>query len=106
MLTQDELNFVDYWEKNRDKEKTLSYQLKSGIVPGIIFMILTLMVVFSGWYTRAEMVMNNTGSVITIIIALLIIVFAYAVFNKRQQWDSKQQQYLEIKAKERKMKNI
>ncbi len=106
MLTKEELTFIEYWEENRDKEKQLSYQIKSGIVPGIIFMALTLAVVFSGWYTRAEMVMNNTGSIITILIALIIIVFVYAIFTKQQQWDQKEQQYLEIKAKEKKLKNI
>lgn len=107
MLTKEELTFMDYWEKNRDKEKELSYQLKSGILPGILFTLFILVVTFSGWYMRADMVMNNTGSIITIVIALLIIVFVYAVFSKRQQWDMKQQQYLELKAKQRKMqKNI
>ena len=107
MLTKEELSFMVYWEKNREKERELSHQLKSGILPGILFTLLILAITFSGWYTRAEMVMNNTGSIITIVIALLIIVFVYAVFSKRQQWDMKQQQYLELKAKQRKMqKNI
>lgn len=104
MLSKDEQAFINYWEENREKESQLPYQLKSGLVPGIIFMSITLVVIFSGWYTRAEMVMNNTGSIIIILIALLVIVLVYAVFTKRQQWDLKEQQYLELKAKEKRSK--
>ena len=103
MLTKEENDFVDYWEKIRQQERSLSHQLKSGLYVGLIFCSAVLVMVFSGWYKRADMMVNSNGSyILVIILALVVISVVFAVFYKRQQWDRKEQQYNELMAKKRK----
>lgn len=107
MLTKEETDFMQYWEKNRLKEQSVWHQLKSGIYAGILFAIAILAMVFSGWYKRADMTMNSgSGNILSIIIALLVICVVYAIFHKRQQWDRKEQQYTELMIKKKKAESF
>ena len=102
MLTKDELEFINYWSVNREQQRSLKYQLRSGMPLGILFIITVLIIVLSGWYKRAAMILNGSSYIITIMIALLIVAVGFAVFYKRAQWDRKEQYYLELAAKKKK----
>ena len=101
MLTEREKQFLRYWEDNRLREKKTYKQLLVGIPIGLIFALSIMMSVFSGslWYKRADMVANTTNPLVLIVAVILIAAFM-AIFYKRHQWEMKEQQYLEIKAKE------
>ena len=94
--------FVEYWEARRLKEKSLVYQVLTGLPIGLLFGIPIILVLFSGrfWYKRADMVANSESSTIILMIAILLIALFVAVIYKRHQWEMKEQQYLEIKARE------
>ena len=94
--------FVEYWEARRLKEKSLLYQVLTGLPIGLLFGIQIILVLFSGrfWYKRADMVANSESSTIILMIAILLIALFVAVIYKRHQWEMKEQQYLEIKARE------
>ena len=94
--------FVEYWEARRLKEKSLLYQVLTGLPIGLLFCIPIILVLFSGrfWYKRADMVANSESSTIILMIAILLIALFVAVIYKRHQWEMKEQQYLEIKARE------
>jgi hypothetical protein len=94
--------FVEYWEARRLKEKSLLYQVLTGLPIGLLFGIPIILVLFSGrfWYKRADMVANSESSTIILMIAILLIALFVAVIYKRHQWEMKEQQYLEIKARE------
>ena len=101
MLTEDELLFVDYWEKNRVKESKLFYQVLRGIPLGLLFSLPVLLMLFSGrfWYKRADIQMQTRLSPAILVIAIFLITLFFAVFYRRFQWDRKEQQYKELKAK-------
>lgn len=101
MLTDREKEFVRYWEANRLREKKSYKQLLLGIPIGLIFALTILLSVFSGklWYKRADMVANSMSPGILILAVLLIAAFM-GLFYKRHQWEMREQQYLELKAKE------
>ena len=84
------------------KEKSLVYQVLTGLPIGLLFGIPIILVLFSGrfWYKRADMVANSESSTIILMIAILLIALFVAVIYKRHQWEMKEQQYLEIKARE------
>ena len=84
------------------KEKSLLYQVLTGLPIGLLFGIPIILVLFSGrfWYKRADMVANSESSTIILMIAILLIALFVAVIYKRHQWEMKEQQYLEIKARE------
>jgi hypothetical protein len=101
MLTERERAFLRYWEANRLQEKKTYKQLLIGLPIGLLFAIPVLLAVFSGklWYKRADMVANTTNPAVLVIAIVAIAVFM-AIFYKRHQWDMREQQYRELKARE------
>lgn len=102
MLTESERRFLQYWEANRLREKKVNKQLLLGLPIGLLFAIPVLIMLFSGkfWYQRANMEANSQSSPLILMIAVICIAVFMAVFYKRHQWDMKEQQYLELKARE------
>jgi hypothetical protein len=108
MLTETERQFLRYWEANRLREKKLNKQLLLGLPIGLLFAVPVLLLLFSGkfWYERANMQANSQSSPVILMIAIICIAVFVAVFYKRHQWEMKEQQYLELKAKEEEEANI
>lgn len=102
MLDQREKLFVDYWEVNRGKESSLLYQVLTGLPIGLLFALPIILLLFSGryWYKRADVVANSQMSSFVLIVAVVLIAGFVAVLYKRHQWERKEQQYHELKAKE------
>src|SRR4029079_11383319 len=100
MLSEEEKNFVEYWEINRLRRKKLIRQLALGLPLGVGFVILIFFNFFSGWYKRAGMIINADTSLfpVLLIAAILIIVFV-SVFSARHRWDMYEQRYKELKSK-------
>jgi hypothetical protein len=101
MLSQDEKNFMEYWEKNRDKQKRVVRQFLLGIPAGLLFVIPIVINFSSGWYKRAGMMTNtsdfNPG---VLIVALLLITGFIAIFSRRHRWEQNEQAYKELRARE------
>ena len=101
MLTQQEKDFIIYWEQNRQKQKKTFRQLLVGVPIGFLFAIPILINFFSGWYKRADMVANtNDFNPLVLIIALLLIIAFVAIFSKHHQWEMREQRYRELIAKQ------
>jgi membrane protein YdbS with pleckstrin-like domain len=106
MLTERERKFIEYWEANRLREKKLNKQLLLGLPIGLLFAVPVLILLFSGkfWYQRASMEANSQSSPVVLMIAIIAIAVFVGIFYKRHQWEMKEQQYLEFKAKEQEEK--
>jgi peptidoglycan/LPS O-acetylase OafA/YrhL len=102
MLNEQEKMFVAYWEANRLKEKKIMKQLLIGLPVGALFGLPIIFMLISGkfWYKRADMEAASHLNPFVLIIAVVLIIAFVAIFYKRHQWDMKEQQYLEIKARE------
>ena len=101
MLTNDEKLFVEYWEKNRDKEKMTTTQLARGLPRGLIFACpMLLVVIFHGWYKN--MIFISDSQIILITVAVFLIAVFFGVFRMRFNWENNEQQYNELKFKEKK----
>ena len=100
MLSEEEKNFVEYWENNRLRRKKFLRQLALGLPLGVGFVVLIFINFFSGWYKRAGMELNTDASLfpVLLIAAMLIVVFV-AVFSARHKWDMNEQRYKELIAK-------
>ncbi|MBS1748323.1 MAG: hypothetical protein JST63_00295 [Bacteroidetes bacterium] len=96
MLTDEERAFLDYWKQNRTKELKTWRQLLIGLPLGLIFSLPILINLFSGWYTRANMVARTQSSPTVLIVAILAIACFYAIFNKKIRWDRNEQRYKEL----------
>lgn len=102
MLNEREQQFIQYWEANRLREKQWQHQLLTGIPIGLLFAVPVLAIVFTGklWYKRADMAMNAMVSPYILVVAVFVITVFVSIFYKRHQWDMKEQQYLQLKARE------
>ncbi|MFN8265341.1 MAG: hypothetical protein U0T11_04690 [Chitinophagaceae bacterium] len=96
MISQENLEFVEWWEKNRDRERNWMNQLTIGLPLGLVFGLPVLLsVMFRGWYKRMPYI---SGSQFTLILmACLGIAVFYAVFRMRFKWEMNEQRYLELK---------
>jgi hypothetical protein len=101
MLSKEEKDFMEYWERNRNRQKKVYKQLLLGIPIGLLFTIPIVISLVSGWDKRAVMVANtsdfNPG---VLLAALLLIVGFTAIFSRRVKWDEHEQKYQELKAKQ------
>lgn len=103
MLDEREKLFVEYWERNREKERGIVYQVLTGLPIGLLFSLPIIFLLFSSryWYKRADMVANSEMSPVVLVMAVVLIAGFVAVLYKRHQWERKEQQYRELKLKEK-----
>src|SRR5437763_16337632 len=101
MITEQEKLFMEYWEKNRSREKKIFYQLLIGLPVGLVFALPILVsVIFDDWYKQMTFI---SGSQITVIlIAVLGIAVFFALFRMKFKWEQNEQLYKELKYKEEK----
>jgi hypothetical protein len=102
-ISEEERKFLVYWEQQRLKDKRLTNQLMFGLPIGILFSIPILINFFMGkfWYKRADAVGVSQFSPTVLVIAVLLITVFVALLNRRFRWERLEQQYLELKAKEK-----
>ena len=100
MLSQQEKDFLRYWEKNRLNKKRFLRQFSIGLPIGVLFIALIFINLLSGWYKKAEMQLRSNSSLILIvIIALVITVVFVAIFSSSHKWEQNEQRYQELKRK-------
>ncbi|WP_290793336.1 hypothetical protein [Flavihumibacter sp. UBA7668] len=104
MLSQEEKDFLVYWEQNRDRQKKTFRQWLIGLPIGLLLGVPIFINYATGWYKRAGMVAGSQFNPIVLIIALLAIVTFMAIFYKQYQWDQYEQRYWELKKGETKEK--
>ncbi|RXK57698.1 hypothetical protein ESA94_19425 [Lacibacter luteus] len=99
MLSQEDKEFLTWWEANNKREKKLITQLSVGLPLGLAFGFpILLSVLFRGWYKNMPYV---SGSQLTVIlIAVLLIIVFYAIFRMRFKWELNEQRYNELKEKQ------
>lgn len=104
MLTDEEIQFIEYWDKNRDKESKFMYQLAYGLPRGLIFALPVLLaVIFHDWYKN--MIPISKSQLVIISIAVLGIALFYTIFRMKFIWENNEQLYKELKFKEKKGAN-
>ena len=100
MLTDDEKLFLEYWEKNRDKEKHFMRQLAGGLPMGLVFALPVLLaVIYHNWYKAMTYISGS--QIIVIIIGVLGVAVFFAIFRMKFKWENNEQLYKELKFKEK-----
>ena len=101
LYTDDEKKFIEYWEQNRERQASLSYQLLFGLPFGFLFSIPILINFILGrfWYKRADAVGMSQFNPIVLVLAILIISVFIALLNRKFRWEKLEQQYLELQAR-------
>lgn len=99
MLSEKEKAFIQYWEENRLKEKSIFRQFFPGLPIGLCLGAAILLVLESGWYERANMVAQAQSSPVILFIAIAGIVAFTGFFYKKFKWEMNEQAYKELKIK-------
>jgi MFS superfamily sulfate permease-like transporter len=103
MLSEKDKDFMIYWEKVRDEQRTFSVKLLSGLPMAALFTVPILLFItaiylfFPEWYTRVSA--RLPGAVPTIVIAVIISMLFFAFFRMQYKWEMNEQHYLELKSK-------
>ncbi|MEI6947715.1 hypothetical protein V9K67_11020 [Paraflavisolibacter sp. H34] len=101
MLTQQEQDFIRYWEANRLNKKRFLRQFSLGFPLGVGIVLVILVNLLSGWYKKADMVLQTHSSVIIVVlIAGVGIATFVTIFSSRHKWEQNEQRYHELKARE------
>lgn len=98
LYTEDERKFIEYWEKNRDYQSTLRYQLLFGLPIGLLFSLPILINFLLGrfWYKRADAVGLSQFNPVVLVLAILGISIFIAILNRKFRWEKLERQYLEL----------
>lgn len=100
----DDDQFAAYWQKNSSREKSSSRAFMFGLSSGFAIGVAVLIVLYSGWYTRATMEANSKLSAIVLLLAILIISVFIALMYRRFKWEMQEQRFMEIMARKNKKK--
>jgi hypothetical protein len=103
MLSEREEKFIAYWSVNRENEKKSFRQFLKGLSTGIIIGVAIIILLSIGWYERANMEANVWLSPTVTIVAVISIAVFMAYFYRNYQWEQKEQQYLELLAKKKRI---
>jgi hypothetical protein len=98
MLRDENEVFLDFWTNNREKEKNSTRPFLVGLSAGFAIGIGVILVLESGWYTRANMVANSRLSSLVLLLAILILSFFMAFFYRKFRWEMQEQRYRELLA--------
>ena len=103
MLSEKDKEFLIYWEKVRDTRKKFAVKLTSGLpmaalfsVPILIF-IAAIYFFLPEWYIKVSARMS--GSLSTIVVAVIICMFFFSYFRMQYKWEMNEQLYQELKSK-------
>jgi hypothetical protein len=100
MLSKEEMDFLEYWKRNRVKQKKIFRQFLLGIPVALLFVVPIAINFSSGWYKRARMVANTSDfNPAVLLVALLLITGFIAIFSRSFRWDRNEQRYQELEAK-------
>ena len=97
MLTEEEIGFIKYWEKQRTRKKSTIWQLAIGLPLGVTIVIAIFINFISGWYKRTENILqSNSSLVLVLLVAGLLIVAFIVIFSIHHKWDMNEQRYKEL----------
>jgi formate/nitrite transporter FocA (FNT family) len=101
MLTNQEKDFIDFWAKNRIAQKTSIRPFLIGLAAGLLFGLVVVAVLYSGWYTRANMQANSKLNGFVFFAGILLVSFFMAYLYRSFSWENREQQYKELLAKQK-----
>lgn len=106
MLTDKDKKFITRWEAVREQESSTYAKLMNGLPMAVLFSLPILFFIaavyffFPAWYTRVSN--RLSGSLVTILIALIGCIIFFAYFRMHYKWEMNEQLYQELKIKENK----
>lgn len=101
MKSRENQEFIDFWEKNRARRATFSYQFWFGLPIGMLFSLPILVNFILGqfWYKRADAVGSSQFNPLVLVIGVIFIATFAAILYKKFQWERNEDRYKELTRK-------
>jgi membrane protein YdbS with pleckstrin-like domain len=101
MLTDEEKEFINYWNSNRLRKKKVWKQLAVGLPLATALVLSIFINIIFRWHKEAEKVFKREQAslVIVLVVACLLIVIFIVILSARHRWDINEQHYKELLAK-------
>jgi len=97
-MKQEDIEFVNWWDKHREEEGRVDTFLKKGLGMGLMMSFpVVLAVLFRGWYKRMPFV-SGTQLFLIITGCLLVSVF-YAILKGKMKWEESEARYQQLTKK-------
>lgn len=109
MITETERNFMQHWETVREPHGQFMSKLMRGLPMAMLFgfpIVLSLLAVrlfAKDWYMKLSK--TSSGTFMTVVLAMFIIIVFYAFFRMHHKWEMNEQLYQELKFKEKKQQD-
>lgn len=103
MLSEKDKQFIQYWEANRENEKTILFRVIKGLPMAMLFALPILLFVvvvklyFPDW--NAKVSQTSPGMLLTAVLAVMITVLFYSYFRMQYKWEYNEEIYLRLKKK-------
>ena|SRR5687768_18099769 len=102
MLTEEENNFIRYWEANRLRKKKVWRQLSVGLPLGVALAGAILVNIYSDWNPAGSVLKFNSSLMFIVLAGVLLVVVFVVIFSARHRWDMNEQHYKELLVKKTK----
>ncbi len=109
MLTENEKQFLQYWEQHREREGSFTVKLLKGLPMSLLFslpillFIVVIRLFFPDWYTKVSA--TSAGTFITATFAVIITALFYSFFRMHFKWENNEQVYKSLKLRAEKNSN-
>ncbi|MBC7889272.1 MAG: hypothetical protein H7Z13_15450 [Ferruginibacter sp.] len=109
MISEKEIAFLRYWERNREIENTFTSKITRGFPMALLFglpiilLVVVVRVFIPDWYMKISG--TSPGMFVTAVIATMGVVLFYSYFRMQYKWEMNEQLYKELKSKENKSVN-
>jgi hypothetical protein len=97
MISAEEEKFYQQWEKDRLLPNYKRKPFLRGLSMGLALGILSMIIIESGWYERANMVANIRGNEIWILLSIVVISVGIAFLYQQFSFEMNEQRYQELK---------
>lgn len=100
-LTTDEARFVEWWGRERERQRKRTFQLWLGLPLGLLFALPIVLNFLAGriWYKRADAVGVAQFNPLVLLLAVVLIAVFTGYFHRRFKWEENEQRYLAFLAK-------
>lgn len=100
-LTSDESRFVEWWGRERDRQRRKAFQLWVGLPLGLLFSLPIVLNFLASrfWYRRADAVGVSQFNPLVLLLAVILIAGFTGFFHRRFRWEENEQRYRSFLAK-------
>jgi hypothetical protein len=99
--TKHELDFMEWWARNRERRRRLGYGLWIGLPTGCILALPIFLNFLAGrfWYRRADAVGSSQFEPFLLVVAVALIAGFTGWMHARMQWERNEERYRGIRSR-------